>query len=72
MSKESNISYLRKLICYFKSREVSPTADEEDRLWNSIMSEITISRRRRKQMAYFVNLFGSGRDACRDNMDASS
>ncbi len=48
MSKESNISYLRKLICYFKSREVSPTADEEDRLWNRIMSEITISRRRRR------------------------
>lgn len=49
MSKENNISYFRKVICYFKSREMSPTADEEDRLWNSIISEISLSRRRRRQ-----------------------
>ena len=34
MSRENNISYFRKLIYYFKSCEVSPTVDEEDRLWN--------------------------------------
>lgn len=39
MSRENNISYFRKLIYYFKSCEVSPTVDEEDRLWNNIMSE---------------------------------
>ena len=38
MSRENNISYFRKLIYYFKSCEVSPTVDEEDRLWNNIMS----------------------------------
>lgn len=48
MSKENNISYIRKLIAYFKSREVIPSADEEDKLWNSIMSEIKISRRRKR------------------------
>ena len=37
-----------KLIYYFKSCEVSPTVDEEDRLWNNIMSEISASRRRRR------------------------
>ena len=37
MSRENNISYFRKLIYYFKSCEVSPTVDEEDRLWNNIM-----------------------------------
>ena len=48
MSRENNISYFRKLIYYFKSCEVSPTVDEEDRLWNNIMSEISASRRRRR------------------------
>ena len=47
MSRENNISYFRKVIYYFKSCEVSPTVDEEDRLWNNIMSEISASRRRR-------------------------
>ena len=48
MSRENNISYFRKLIYYFKSCEVSPTVDEEDRLWNNIMSEISASKRRRR------------------------
>lgn len=52
MSNESHISYIRKLICYFKSREVSPTAEEENRLWNNIMTEIKASGRRKR---YILN-----------------
>ena len=47
MSRENNISYFRKLIYYFKSCEVSPTVDEEDRLWNNLMSEFCGSSGRR-------------------------
>lgn len=40
MDKSNKISYARRLINYFKSREIIPTKEEEDMVWNNIISQI--------------------------------
>lgn len=62
MKRENNTSYIRNLISYFKSREASPTVDEEDRLWNDIMSEIGISGHQTKYELnkWYISLISLG------------
>lgn len=50
MKKINNITYIRNLIGYFKSHEINPTIEEEDRIWSNIMSEVNISKRKKKYM----------------------
>ena len=44
MDKSNKISYARRLINYFKSKEVIPTKEEEDMIWNNIISQIKSSQ----------------------------
>ena len=46
MEKRNDISYIYRLIRYFRSKEIVPSKDEEDKVWNNIMSEINASSRK--------------------------
>ncbi len=48
MKKNDNINMSRRIIDYFRLKEIIPTIEEEDRGWNNILSEI--HRNRQKNM----------------------
>lgn len=47
MGERKDILYIYRLIRYFKSKEIIPSKDEEDKIWNNIISEIKVSSRKR-------------------------
>lgn len=55
MKIEEKINIFRKTIEFFRSKEIVPTIDEEDRVWNRISSEIHRAKRKSifsKKMQY--------------------
>lgn len=46
MKKDDKTKIFNRIINYFRSKEIVPSVEDEDRVWNNIMSEIHRSKRR--------------------------
>lgn len=46
MNKDNKIKMLNRIVNYFRSKEIIPSKEEEDRVWNNIMSDIHRSKRK--------------------------
>lgn len=46
MNRDNKIKMLNRIIYYFRSKEIVPSKEEEDRVWNNIMSGIHRSKRK--------------------------